>query len=461
MKGRIEKDIGLYKRALLLAVPMMIQSGISSAVVLVDNLMVGSLGTESISGVSIAGQLLFVFNLSIFGGLSGPGIYGTQYYGNGDKEGFRQVFRLKLWIAMLCTLLGFIIFIFGGEFLIRLYLTGSGGAFDPDLTLKQGLDYLHIMMAGFIPFALAQVYAGSFREINESVLPMAAGLLSVAVDILFNYLLIYGKFGFPRLEVKGAALATVLARVVEFLVIAGARRLKIRQYPFLEGVYATILIPIRNSKMREIIRKGIPIFINEFLWAGGMAALTQCYSVKGLAVVAAFNIANVICNLLNVIYVNLGVAIGIIEGQYLGASQFEEAQDSAQKLTWFTGAFCLILTLALILISGIFPRAYNTTADVRNLAMKFIIITAAFMPVQGLLNSLYFIVRSGGKTLITFLFDSVFTWLVQIPLAFVLCNYSGLSILTALIIVQAADILKVAIGYVLVKRGVWITNLVE
>ena len=113
----------IYKKALRLAIPMMIQSGIANAVVLVDNLMVGSLGTESISGVSIAGQLLFVFNLAVFGGLSGPAIYGAQYYGNGDKEGFQQVFRLKLWIGMIVTLGGILVFLTKGDALIRLYLT--------------------------------------------------------------------------------------------------------------------------------------------------------------------------------------------------------------------------------------------------------------------------------------------------------------------------------------------------
>ena len=458
MNNNGARDISIYKKALMLAVPMMIQSGIANAVVLVDNLMVGSLGTESITGVSIAGQLLFVFNLAVFGGLSGPGIYGAQYFGHGDKEGFQQVFRLKLWIAVGITLAGIMIFLLGGGFLIRLYLTGTGGTFDSELTLKQGLDYLYIMLAGLIPFSLVQVYAGSLREMNESVTPMAAGILSVFVDIIFNYILIYGKLGFPRLEVKGAAIATVLARIAEFAVIAGVRRIKAENYPFLEGVYHTIFIPM--ARMKVILKKGIPIFLNEFLWSGGIAALTQCYSIRGLAVVAGLNISNVLCNLLNVVFVNLGVAVGILEGQYLGASEFEQAQDSANKLIWFCGAVCILLTVILVSLSGIFPKAYNTTLEVRQLARWFIIITASFFPVQGLLNALYFILRSGGKTMITFVFDSVFSWCISVPLAYLLCRYTALSILLILVIVQAADMIKVIIGLILVRKGVWITNLV-
>ncbi len=451
-------DRSIYKNAVLLAVPMMVQSAIANAVVLVDNLMVGSLGTESITGVSITAQLLFVFNLAIFGGLSGPGIYGAQYYGSGDREGFRQVFRLKFWIALLVTFAGLFIFHFGGEALIKMYLTGTSGTFDVALTLQEGLTYLQIMMIGLIPFALTQVYAGSFREMNKSFPPMVAGIFSVFIDILFNYLLIYGKWIFPRLGVTGAAIATVLSRFVELFFIAVWRKAKAGEFPYLDGVYQTLRISLSWAK--PILVKSAPIFVNEFLWAGGLAALTQCYSSKGLAIVAGMNISNVLCNLLNVVFVNLGAAIGILEGQFLGAREFDLARESSIRLTWFCGAACIGLTVILIGLSGIFPMAYRTTPEVRSLATMFIIITALFFPVQGLLNALYFIVRSGGKTMITFAFDSIFSWCVSVPLAYVLCHFSPLSILAIVAIVQAADLIKVIIGFILVKKGVWITNLV-
>ena len=452
-------DRSIYKKALILAIPMMIQSGIANAVVLVDNLMVGSLGTECITGVSISAQLLFVFNLAIFGGLSGPGIYGAQYFGHGDKEGFQRVFRLKLWIALIVTLVGTGIFFVGGDWLIGLYLTGKGGGFGPGLALSQGRAYLNIMLAGLVPFALTQVYAGSFREMNRSLEPMAAGIISVFVDIILNYLLIFGKCGLPALGVEGAAIATVLARFSELLVIAGWRYLKNENYPYLKDIYRTIKIPV--GQMREILVKGFPIFINEFLWAGGVAALSQCYSRRGLTVVAGMNIANVLCNLLGVIFVNLGAAIGIMEGQFLGASEFDRARKSAIPLTCFVAVICLLLTGILIGLSGFFPLAYNTSREVRGLASSFIVIMAAFFPVQGMMNALYFILRSGGKTVITFLFDSVFSWLVSVPCAWSLCSRTNLSILIILALVQALEILKVTIGLILVKRGVWITNLVK
>ncbi len=450
----------IFRRALMLAVPMMIQNGITNAVSLVDNVMVGKLGTEAFTAVSIVGQLIFVFNLAIFGGLSGPGIYGAQYYGQKNLEGFRATVRIKHWISLTVLLVGIPVFIFGNEFLINLYLKGESADIDPAETMRLAKEYLSIMLWGLPPFVITQIYAGSLRETGASVKPMVAGVISVLVDVVGNYLLIYGSFGFPKLGVRGAALATVLARIIEALIVVLWAFAKRRQkHEFLIGLYRTMLIP-KNSTAR-FLKKGLPIFFNEFLWAGGIAILTQCYSRRGLDIVAGLNISNALCNLLNVVFIALGNAVGILVGQTLGASRYDDAKKEAFSLMWFTGGVSAILTVILIAISGAFPNAYDTTETVKEYAKYFIIITALFFPVQGFLNSLYFTLRSGGKTLVTFLFDSVFTWVCCVPVAFVLCNFTTLPILTIYMVVQALDFIKVTIGYILIRKGVWISNIVD
>lgn len=452
-----EKEI--YGRALRLAIPMMIQNGVTNMVGLVDNIMVGSLGTEAISAVSIVGQLIFVFNLAIFGGLSGPGIYGAQYFGQGNAEGFKNTFRIKHWICGICLLLGLLVFIFGGEWLITMYLHGESENINPALTLDYAKSYLHIMLIGLPPFVITQIYAGSLRETGESVKPMIAGISSVVIDIIFNYFLIYGKFGFPQLGVEGAAIATVLARFVEAGVVIIWTQAQIKtKHTFLIGAYKTLRVP--RDTAAKIIKKGLPIFFNEFLWAGGIAALTQCYSIKGLEIIAGLNISNSICNLLNVVFIALGNAVGIIIGQFLGAGEYDTARKSSFKLMWFTGIVSGMLTVILVALSGVFPLFYDTTQQVRDYGQWFIIITALFFPVQGFLNALYFTLRSGGKTFVTFLFDSVYTWVVPLPIALILCNFTHLPILAVYAIVQTADFIKLIVGYVLIKKGVWISNLV-
>lgn len=451
------KDI--YKQALKLAVPMMIQNGITNAVGLVDNIMVGSLGTETMTAVSIVGQLMFVFSLAIFGGISGPGIYGAQFYGQGNTEGFRSTFRLKHWIAGVCLLVGMAAFIFGGDQLIGLYLNSESSTIDKALTVEQAHIYMKVMLWNMLPFVITQVYAGSLRETGDSIKPMVAGIASVAVDVILNYCLIYGHFGFPVMGVKGAAVATVAARIVEMLVVILWASLSSNKPEFLKGAYRTMLIP-RDLSVK-VIKKGLPIFLNEFLWSAGIAALTQSYSIRGLEIIAGMNISNAICNMLNVVFITLGNAVGIIIGQKLGASKYDEAKTDAFRLMRFTGCVCGGLTVILIALSGVFPKLYNVSDEVRHYATWFIIITAIFFPLQGYLNALYFTLRSGGKTIVTFLFDSVYSWVIVLPVALILCHLTSLTILPIYIIVQSLDIIKVAVGYTLIKKGVWISNLAE
>ena len=212
-------DRKFYKMVMAVAVPIMIQNGITNFVSLLDNIMVGRVGTEQMSGVAIVNQLLFVYYLCIFGGLAGAGIFTAQYFGQKDDEGIRHTFRYKIWIALILTLGAILIFIFGGETLIQVYLNGNCDGGDLQAALMYGKKYLSIMMFGLPAFMLLQVYVCTLRECGETVIPMKAGLCAVFCNLVLDYLLIFGKFGFPQLGVAGAALATVIARYIEALIV--------------------------------------------------------------------------------------------------------------------------------------------------------------------------------------------------------------------------------------------------
>lgn len=448
----------IYRQCLKLAFPMMIQNVVMNVVMLVDNLMVGSLGTESMTAVSIASQLIFVYNVAIFGAVSGPGIYASQYFGQKNKEGFWNVFRLKIWLCLLVLIVGLLIFIFGNSFLINLFLHGSETGLDSDLTFTLSKSYLMIMLWGLVPFTLTQVYASSLREIGESVLPMVAGILSVVVDIVFNYFLIFGKCGFPCLGVEGAAIATVLARIAETLALLAWVHLRKKKNPYISDALRTLRVKLNN--LGTVLLKSLPIFLNEFMWAGGFTIISQCYSLKGLEVVAALNISSTLFSQMIVVVMALGVSIGIIIGQFLGASEFEKAKENAIKLTLFSGYISCIATVILLILSNVFPSYYETSNEIRLLASRFITVLGLFIPIHGLVNGLYFTLRCGGKTFVTFLFDSVYTWVICVPVAFGLCKFSDLYIMNIFIIVQCLDLIKLAIGYWLVKRGTWVSNIV-
>ncbi len=451
-------DRDFYKRYLWLALPMILQNAITNLVSFLDNIMVGQLGTEQMSGVAIVNQLIFVYNLAIFGVVSAASIFGAQYYGKGNHKGHMYSFRFKIYAAVLVTLLTILLFVTKGSDLIALYLTDTAGNGATDAALQYGLQYLAIMMAGLIPFAVNQAYATNIKETGQTLIPMVASFAAVGSNALLDYLLIFGIGPFPELGVQGAALATVLARYIEALIIIVWAHINRPKNRYLEGAYTGFGMP--GSELKAIIIKGFPLMINEVLWAAGMTVVTQCYSVRGLEVVAGLNIATTITNLFNIVYLQLGACISIVVGQYLGAGELEKAKDADNKMIVFSVFCCVVMAVLLLFVGGIFPQIYNTSDEIKSLATSFIAVSAIIMPLYSFSHVSYFTLRSGGKTMVTFLFDSVFTWVIVVPTAFLLANYTGLGIVSVYFLVQATELIKVVIGYFMVRSDVWLVQMV-
>lgn len=452
-------DKAFYKMVLAIAVPIMIQNGITNFVGLLDNIMIGQIGTEQMSGVAIVNQLFFVYNLCLFGGVSGAGIFTAQYFGQKNEEGIRQTVRFKIWMVIVITALTVALFLTSGSTLIELYLQGEGTAESAASTLYYGEQYLWIMLIGLPPFMMVQVYASTLRECGQTVLPMKAGVVAVFVNLILNYILIYGKFGFPALGVQGAALATIISRYVEAAIVLIHTHRHKTENPFVNGLYASLKVP--GALTGKILVKGSPLLFNETLWAAGMAMLAQCYSVRGLNVVAALNISNTINNVFNIVFIALGDSVAIIVGQLLGAGKMAEARDTDNKMIAFSVFCCTCVAAVMLLLAPFFPMLYNTNAEARELAKYFIIMTAVFMPQNAFLHASYFTLRSGGKTIITFLFDSVFIWCVSVTIAFTLSHFTALPVIAIYTLVQMGDWIKCLIGFILVKKGVWLQNIVS
>ena len=461
MKSReaIKSVVPYCKRMILIAVPIMIQNGITNFVSMLDNIMVGRVGTLQMTGVSIVNQLVFVFGLCIFGAMSGAGIFTAQFYGKKDTDGVRSTLQYKLVTAMLLAVAGTVIFTLFGEALISAYLKGEGSAEDIVAVMDYGKSYLKIMIIGTIPFAISQAYASTMRETTDRVIPMIATVSAVFVNLIFNYLLIFGKFGFPELGIEGAAIATTLSRFIELgILVIWAHTHKAR-YDFIPGLFTHFTITA--SQIWKITLVTIPLLLNETLWASGMAVLNQCYSIRGLEVVAAMNIVSTLTNVFNVAFIAFGSAIGIILSQMLGAGEKKQAEFAAPKLFIISSASIILLALAMTVLAPFFPKIYNTDESVQQLATFLIITAAIFMPIQAGTNAGYFTLRSGGKTLLTFIFDCGFVWIISVPLAFILSRYTDLYIVYLYAVVIGSDIFKCALSYILVKKGVWLNTIVD
>ena len=340
MKKYIREGLPYYKRMLIIAVPIMIQNGVTNFVNMLDNIMVGQVGTAEMTGVSIVNQLFFVFNLCIFGALSGAGIFTAQFYGKKDTDGIRTTFQYKIISAIILTVIGVCVFVFAGEFLISAYIDKNASAEEAAAVLGFAVSYLKIMLIQTLPFAIAQSYASSLRETNDRLIPMIATIAAVLVNLVLNYILIFGHFGFPAMGIEGAAIATVIARFAECFILVIRAHTKTTKYPFVKKLYTRFTFtPALIGKITVVT---LPLLLNEGLWSGGMAFLNQCYSIRGLDVVAAINIVSTLNNVFNVSFIAFGSAIGIILSQTLGAGKKEEEKSIFKACLVFSAghSFC-------------------------------------------------------------------------------------------------------------------------
>ena len=452
-------DREFYKRVLQVMLPIVIQQGITNFVSLLDNIMVGQVGTEQMSGVAITNQLLFIFQLCIFGSLSGAGIFCAQYFGKGDHEKLQSVFRYKVVSTALITALAAAVFWVFREPLIRLFLTDTGSGGDLEATLAYGLEYLQIMMVGLIPFAVVQLYSSTMRETGETVVPMIASTSAVLINLVLNYILIFGHLGAPVMGVAGAALATTISRFAELAILLVYVRWKRERFPYFTGIYRTLRVPADLAK--DITVKGMPLMLNELMWSLGTTMIVQCYSTRGLDAVAAYNISSTVSQFFSMAVLAMGTAISILVGQELGAGEFEKAVDTNRKMIAFGMVLCLGASALLALAAPFFPLIYNTTSVVQAMATQILWLDAVFLTARGFYNSCYFTLRSGGKTLITFLFDSASMWVVNLPAAWCIAYLTVLDLLSMYLIIQCVDATKAVVGLWLVKKGIWINNLAK
>jgi len=452
-------DRAFYKTVLALTLPIMIQNGITHLVNMLDNIMIGRVGTVEMNGVTIANQLIFVFTLCIFGAVSGAGIFGAQFAGSRDDQGLAHTLRFKLYFCLLLTVLGIGVFLAWGEPLIGLYLQGEGDPADAAASLHFAKQYLNVMLIGLVPFTVVQCYGSTLRETGLTTPPMVAGLIAVAVNLVGNTILIFGLLGAPRLGVVGAAIATVISRFVEAGILVVWTHKNRQRNPYAPLLFRTFAIPMRL--VGQIFLRGLPLMANEAAWSVGMAVLNQQYSQRGLDVVSANNINQTFWNVFAVAFMSVGVAVGIILGQKLGAGDREGARQDSGRLILFSVLISLVVGGLYALCSPIIPYFYNTTDSIRLLASRLMLVGALAMPVDAFAHATYFTLRSGGQAFITFLFDSCYMWVVNVPLAFCLVQFTSLPIVAVFALCQFINILKCLLGGWLVKKGIWIKTIVE
>lgn len=453
-KSILVGDRAFYRTVSKLATPIMIQIGIVNLVSLLNTVMVGQLGTERMSGVAIANQLLNVSNVCVAGAISGIGIFTAQYFGKRDGEGLRQTFRFKLVSSLLLTILSIAVFVLFGPALIDTFIH-SGNAAE---TAGSAWTYLWIMMIGLVPYAMSLCYSTTLRETHATVLPMIGSSVAIVTNFALNYALIFGRLGFPALGAAGAAIATVASRFAELLILIVGAHARGARHAFLRKAYRAD--PIPAPLLKDMTVKSAPLLLNETIYAASYAAIVQSLSLRGIAAVAAYSIATNVTQLFFIVLLSVGMSLGILVGNQLGAGCFDEARVTNARLTALAIAVCVVFGLILLPVSVYFPRAFNTTGEVRRIAGELIRVVAYLLPIRGFTHAAYYTIRAGGKTVHTLFYDGGYVTLFCLPVTYLLARYTSLPIVPLYAVCLAAELSKSIVGFHWVKKGVWVRSVV-
>jgi len=445
---KVLKDKAFVKSFFMIAIPVMIQTLIGLVVNFADNIMVGGVSDPAVSAVYAVNQGTFFFVVAGYGILSGAGIFVQQFFGAKDHDHLKQAFRYKLLASAVLLAIVIPLYYFGGKYLIAFYTKNADGA---DEIMRLGMQYLPIILLSYIPAMLTTAYATTFREIGKTKIPMLAGALALLTNVVFNYLFIY----IFNMGVVGAAVATVMARVVEFTALFTYA--KVKKEPFATHLFRNWQI---DKQTRTVIsKKATPLFVNELLWASGMVLLSLAYSQKG-NVLSALAIVSTMTDIFGIVFQGLSVGIGVMVGNLLGAGQIEQAKINNRKLYYLGIWISIIAAIILAIVAFVGPYMFiEVMPEQKILATKLMLVYATFIPSFCIAICSYMTLRAGGKVILTFLFDSCFMWILVVPTTWILVYFTHLDIVLIYIIVQTFDVIKASIGLILVSRGTWANNL--
>ena len=447
-------SLPFYRKALMIGIPVMLQALIQSLVSLVDNFMVAGLGDVKMSGVSVAGQILFVFMVLSNAICAAGGIYMTQFSGAKNKAGMRQALRFKFYLLGSFIAVYLLVCLVFPRQILSMMVVGNTEA---EAILDAGEEYMRLMGFMGIPFCVSVVLATSMREIGQVRAPLIISVIGTLVNCALNWVLIYGNLGAPRLEVRGAAYATITARLVEMALYI----LFVVRYPqpFLEK---------HSEKLRtdwklfgSILRRGWLMLFSELLWVISETVTTAVYNGRGGAdVVSGMSAGWAIVNLLFVSFGGINTATSVIIGKTLGEGQLDEARN--QK-TWMLSAavvFGLFMTLMGAMVTLLTPLVFGHLSQVaQGICRDLVLLVSLYMPLWIYTNVQFSVARAGGDTVMGAVVDGGVTLLVVIPGILLLARLTDWGPVLMYGVLKLTDFVKIIIAHLWLKKEKWVKNL--
>ena len=445
------RDIAFLKKVLTIALPVAMQGMLNTVVNLVDNLMIGSLGSTAIASVGLANKVFFVFTLLVFGVASGSGVLAAQYWGNQDVKNIRKVLGIGLIISLTGAILLLTPARLKPELMMRIFTTSQA-------SIQMGAAYLAVVAFSYPCTAISNTYVAMLRAVNHVKAPVVISCVAIMVNIVFNYILIYGKLGAPALGVAGAAIATLIARVVEMTLIIVV--VYVGKTPL--ACRLRELFGYTREFLRQFFRTAIPVICNEFVWGLGITIYSMAYGRMGDDAVAAITIATTIQDIVVVLFQGLSAATAVILGNEMGAGKLKQAELYAKYI--FILQFMLTIFAALVIVTLRWPfiSLYQPgiSDEVAMSVSRCLLMFALFTPAK-MFNfvNIVGVLRSGGDTMMCLFIDTSGVWFIGIPLAFIggLVLKQPIHIVYGMVMLE--EVYKTAIGFWRYRQKKWLRNL--
>ena len=413
--------------------------------------MVGQLGSVEIASVGLGNQIYMLLNMVLFGISSGGAIFIAQFWGKKEKSGIWKMegvmFSFSIVIALIFTFAS----VFFPKFLIGLYSKDFH-------VIEIGARYLRIVAFSFPFFAMSFAFSMALRSTEHVKLPMVATMISLVLNAILNYLLIFGIGFFPSLGIVGAAIATCISRIVEcFILFIVAYSKKYEVASSVKNLFSFTFFEVR-----KFIKIAFPVIINEAIWGLGTSMHSLIMGRTSTEAISAFNITGTISQITWVFFIGVGNAAGIIIGKKIGEGNETEARKYANTLSWFMPVMAIFIGLLLIPISKFLPFMFNVEANILVQAKMMLMILMCCYPLNAF-NMCWVvgICRAGGDTVFAAIIDVCFMWIIAIPLAACVAYFTNVQPYIIYICLLSEQIFKAIVGFYRIKSGKWLHNVVE
>lgn len=424
-----------YRTVISIAFPIMAQQFITTFVNLIDNVMIGSIGNIALTSVTVANRFFLIMNSILFGLCGAAGIYIAQFFGAKQKKNCQEVFNINMAFAVGAGLLfTLIIFIFP-QYAIELFSKTP-------IIVDEAIKYLHLAKYTYIPFAVSFTCMMALRAVGINKIQLKVGIVAVITNTALNYCLIFGNFGFFKMGIQGAAIATIIARLVEMASFD------------LKGI-----IRINVNLLTSIVRKAIPLTINEILFSLGQALIFMSYMRCDEYLVASISVVDTVANIMFIVFGGLSSAVSIMIGNKLGANKLDEARDNARKLLCFALMVSLMIGMICFLLAPLIPNLYNVDIPIKEAIVRLVRIKSIMINIYAFNVCIFFILRAGGDVVSTMIMDSGFLWAAGVLVSTLLSSFTTISLISLYIVVESLDLIKLIIATYFFKKERWVKNI--